>query len=124
MSTAKRVLDPFLVVERGDMSGNITSAASVVRSYDMVTYFIEWSGSAPVGSLSFEYVQKESINPALEHWEQIDLGPAVGSYIPISGNSGSHTIIFSIVPFVKLRAVYTRSSGTGSLDITIVAKEQ
>ena len=105
------------------MAANITGQGSVVRNMDMVTFFVEWTGTAPVGSLSFEYVQKESINPALEVWEQIDLGPAVGSYIPISGDTGSHTIIFSIVPFVKLRAVYTRSSGTGTLDITIVGKE-
>jgi hypothetical protein len=123
MSTTKRVIDPFKVIDTGSMSGSLTSAATVVRNLDMCTYFVEWTGSAPVGYLSFEYVQKESANPALEVWEQIDLGPAVGSSIPISGNSGSHTIIFSIVPFIKIRAKYTRSSGTGTLDITIVGKE-
>jgi hypothetical protein len=123
MSSTKKVIGPFKSIDNGSMAGNLTSAATVVRSMDMLTFFIEWDGAAPVGSISFDYVENESLNPSLELWKTIDLGPAVGTYIPVSGNTGSHTVIFSIVPFVKIRCNYTRSSGTGNLTVTITGKE-
>jgi hypothetical protein len=122
MSSTKKIIDPFKVIDAASMAGNISSAATNVRSMDMVTFFIEWTGTAPVGTLSFSYVEKESINPSLEVWKTIDFGTA-GTTIPISGNSGSHTVIFTVLPFVKMKVNYTATSGTGSLTVTIVGKE-
>ena len=122
MSTTKKVIDPFKIIDAGSMAGNVSSTATNVRNMDMVTFFVEWTGSAPVGTLSFQYVEKESINPALETWKTIDFGTN-GTTIPVSGNSGSHTVIFTVLPFVKMKVVYTATSGTGSLTITIVGKE-
>jgi hypothetical protein len=122
MSTTKKVIDPFKIIDAGDMSGNITSVSTSVRNMDMVTFFVEWTGISPVGTLSFQYVEKESINPSLETWKTIDFGTD-GTTIPVSGNSGSHTVIFTVLPFVKMRVVYTATSGTGDLTVTIVGKE-
>jgi hypothetical protein len=123
MSTTKKVIDPFKIIDAGSMAGNISSTATNVRNMDMVTFFVEWTGNDPIGYLSFQYVEKESINPALETWKTIYLGPGVGNLIPINLDSGSHTVLFTMVPFVKIRAIYTASSGTGNLTVTITGKE-
>lgn len=114
MSSAKRIIMPFKAVDAGDMSGNITGKESNTASLDFAGYFISWTGTSPVGELKFEAQELENGT-----WTQVDMG----STISISGNSGSHQVVFNTMPFAKLRPVYARTSGTGTLTINALMKE-
>jgi hypothetical protein len=123
MSSSKRVIDPFKMIDAGDLSDDITGISTNVRSMGTATIYVEWTGTDPVGNLNIQYVEKENINPTLETYKNIDFGGNNGVNIPISCNSGSHTIIFTSLNFIKIRPVFVSDSGIGSVTVTIVAKE-
>jgi hypothetical protein len=114
MSSTKRVIMPFKAVDAGDMAGNITGKESNTASLDFACYFVSWTGTSPVGVLKFEALELEDGT-----WTQIDFG----STIAISGNTGSHQVVFNSMPFAKIRPVYTRTSGIGTLTINAIMKE-
>lgn len=105
----KSVLEPYTTVEAGDMSGSVTSPETSVKNLDQITYEIVWSGTSPVGEIQVQTQVKDV-------WQAIALPT-----ISISGNTGNHLItINSASHFHKLRVAYIRTSGTGSLKISII----
>ena len=105
----KHVLKPYKVVNAGGMSGNITSSPTNVSQLDKVDYSIEWAGAAPVGQITVE----RSLDGT--SWKTLDISPT----IDVSGNTGSHIIHLFKGSIEWLRVVYTKTSGTGSMDIHI-----
>lgn len=105
----KSVLEPYTILAAGDMSGSVTSPDTSVKNLDQITYEIVWSGTSPVGEIQVQTQVKDV-------WQAIALPT-----ISISGNTGNHLItINSASHFHKLRVAYIRSSGTGSLKISII----
>lgn len=105
----KSVLEPYSIVSGGDMSADVTSPETSVKNLDQITYEIVWTGTLPVGSIEVQTQVKDV-------WQAIAL-PSIG----VSGNSGSHLItINSASHFQKLRVVYKRTGGTGSLTVSII----
>ena len=103
------------------IGANATGDESAVTGVDSLLYSVEWTGTSPVGELFIEFLKapKEKTASGLDDWEAVDFG----SQILISGNSGNHTINFTELPFTRVRPRYVRTSGVGSITITVLGKE-
>ncbi len=109
----KNVVSSYSMINAGSLAGNITSSTTNVLNLDKASIHLSWSGSSPAGTLVVE-----ARNGDNDDWYELDFG----STISISGASGDHQIVFNELPFTSIRLVYTRSSGSGSLDAIITSK--
>ena len=114
----KSVVPGFAMIESEDLSVNITSEIVSVKNLDNASIIVSWSGTSPVGTLAVQARNNGNgdVNP--EPWYTLDMGAP----ITISGNSGTHQLVFNLLPFTDLRLVYTATSGTGTLDAVITSK--
>lgn len=108
----KSLIEAYKIVSAGSMAGNITSTETICKQVDNVGLLVEWSGTSPVGTITVEVANGDS------GWSALDFGTPIS----ITGNSGNLNININQIPFEKIRTVYTRSSGTGTLNITLAAK--
>ena len=92
-----------------------SGTTSLGASFDSASFLVErmsgfalqaiWSdGSSPVGTLKLQASNDDS------NWEDI-----TGATFSVSGNSGHSMINVAEVFYTYVRAVYTRSSGSGNL---------
>ena len=104
-----------------DMSASQTSTISSVQFMDNIGILLSWSGaSAPVGVFTVEV--SNDYNPVVTNagtWMSLDFG----SSIAISGSSGSHEISINQLPYSWIREKYTRTSGSGTLNVFLSAKQ-
>ena len=121
MSSTKKLITPFRLFDSVDISTDQVSSEVTCSNQDSGIVYISWTGSSPVGDVTFEFLEVDYDRNATKSpiWTTVDLGATIS----LSGASGSHTVVFNVLPFFKLRAKYTRTSGTGNLSITFAAKE-
>ena len=123
MSGRKNALKKFQSVTNGDMSqASITSKVTNIQFLDSIGVQINFSG-APVGSfavqISADYEQDDlgSVkNPG--NWIPLALTPA-----PITALGSPIFIDITLTAAPWIRVVYTKSSGTGSLNVFVTAKQ-
>jgi hypothetical protein len=97
-----------------DMSvASTTSNITTVTNLDNLGLVCSWSGTSPVGAIAIQASNDSST------WVALDFG----STIAISGNTGSHLINIKNIPYCYVRAVYTKTSGIGTLGLSITAKQ-
>jgi hypothetical protein len=136
-------IDPYIVLpnEQGSpannnsMAGNLISAPSIVGKLSMISYACVWTGSSPVGTISieasddFEYGPEGAnsiLNPGT--WNVMPVSYYNGfttstvTTIPISGNTGNGMIDIAPTGIYAIRLIYTATSGTGNLTVTVSAK--
>lgn len=107
---SKKVIEPSVVLKAGDMSqATLTSAASVVKYMDNISYQAVYSGTA-TGTFDVE-VSHDGVN----------FSP-LGLLIPVSGGSPQF-IDINQTGAAQIRFKYTRTAGTGTLNVTVTAKE-
>jgi hypothetical protein len=116
-------LEPYSVISSGDMSGNITSSVTIINRIPNLSYSVSWTGSSPVGVITVEESNDYSLNPdgSVRNagiWNTMTLSGAAA----VSGNSDHGIIKLSQVPSFAIRLVYTRTSGTGTLNAIITGK--
>ena len=115
------------------MAGNITSAPTVVSRLSMINYACVWTGSSPVGTISVQASDDFALNAegnveVAGTWNTLPLSYWNGTTtstvqaIPISGSTGNGMIDVATAGFYAVRLVYTATSGTGALIVTINAK--
>lgn len=118
-------ITPFHVLTNADMSvvGRTVSKVSIVQDIPIISYDLDWAGSAPNGTVTVEasntYVQ--SAGGAVKtpgNWNTIPLSAAA----VVSGNTGVGAIHIENVGFYAIRLVYTAVSGTGALNATVCGK--
>jgi len=111
MSGRKNNLATFVTLTGGDMSGNLTTASTDIRWMDNLVMYFSFSGS-PTGTFGIE------VSPDNSTWYPLTLviTPAA------SGSGGIHRVALNQLPDPYIRATYTRTSGTGSLTVTIAGK--
>ena len=121
--TRKNNLRQFKILSAGDMSqATLTSAITNIQHLDDIAVQFNFSG-APTGTFSVEvsvdYAQDEEGNVQnAGNWIPMTLTPT-----PIaSGAAGSVFIDIQLTSAPWIRAKYTKSSGTGSVDMWISAK--
>jgi hypothetical protein len=121
--SSRPILSPFSVITNGDMSSNIISAVTVIQNSSMLSYDISWTGTAPVGVMSVQvsntysqYADGSVNNPG--NWTTLTLS----SPPTVSGSTGNGFIDIDATGAYAIRLVYTRTSGTGTMNATISGK--
>lgn len=115
--------NPYPVIVNGSMAGNITSAVTVIQKLSLVSYAVSWTGTSPVGSMdvqvSNDYAQNVDGSVAnAGNWSSIPLS----STPSISGNSNNGFIDIDANAGYAIRIVYTRVSGTGTMNVIVSGK--
>ncbi len=117
----KNAIRKAKVIDAVSMAASIISSPSSIQFLDNVCYQAVWSaGATPVGVLSVQVsVDYEPEKNISGNWDTVILPitPAV------SGNSGTYTIDLTQLAAPWCRLVYTRTSGTGTLNAFMSAKE-
>ena len=96
----------------GDMSGNLLSDATNIKRLDNFGIQLVWTG-VPVGTFD--------IQASIDGVSYTSL--SFSSPITASGTASSTLINLNQIPYAWVRVAYTATSGTGSLDITIMGKD-
>lgn len=123
-------LKPFPVITSGNMAGSITGSVTIIQKISMLSYGFSWSGTSPVGTLSVQVSNDYSLDAqgnvsnSGSDWTTLVLNVAgtSASSISVSGNTGTAFIDIDTCGAYAIRPVYTRTSGTGTLQGTINGK--
>lgn len=120
---------PFSVITNGSMSANITSNVTILQSITGVGYSLSWSGSSPVGTAAVQVSNDYSVFPNgsvnnAGTWTTLELevNGSIVSAIDITGNTGTAFIEIQKTHAYAIRLVYTRTSGSGTLNAVIMGK--
>ena len=121
------------VITNGNMSGNITSAVTILQSTTLGSYSLSWAGTSPVGTIKLQASDDFSVFPNgvtnnAGTWTDLPLSVslddgaiATAFSAPVSGNTGTGYIEWSTGAYA-LRLVFTATSGTGTLQATFNGK--
>lgn len=113
-----------------DMSQSSShSEVTIIKNPTLFSYEVSWSGSTPTGTLIMEI----SNSYALEadgsvanagNWTQVpmDVNGAYATSIAISGNSGVGFIEGELSAGYAVRLTYTRSGGSGTMNLIFAGK--
>ena len=122
-------LRPQVVLNAGDMSGNLTTQPTVLQSLSCGSYSLTWTGTSPVGTVSLQVSDDYKLAPdgTVENagtWNvaPVSVGGVAVSTIPVTGNTGTGFIDILGTGAYAIRLIYTAGSGTGSLTVTINGK--
>jgi len=119
---SKNFLSPFLTINAQSMGASVTSAVTDVRFLDNIGFQVIWTGT-PTGSFDVQ----GSMDYALGSGSTV-LNAGTWTSIPLSGlvnpagSASNIPISITEFPFPYIRLVYTRVSGTGTLNAYISAK--
>jgi hypothetical protein len=104
------------------MGTSITSDPVEIKNQDNIGIQLHWTG-APVGAFDIEISSnyREDMEGNVQNagnWVTLPLSPAITA----SGSADDAYIDLNQMSAMYMRIVYTRTSGTGSLDAYVVAK--
>lgn len=122
--SSRTQLNPHLVITNGDMSqASIISEVTIIQKLSLASYGVSWAGTSPVGVITVEVSNDYSLNSSgtvsnAGTWNQLPLSGTAA----VSGNTGNGFIDIDAQAGYALRLVYTKTSGTGSLQATVVGK--
>lgn len=117
-SSAKQYnLKPYQVISQTGVSGDVTSAVTNIFFKDNVIYQYVWTGDL-AGGFTVETSSDYNENTQSGTWDvvPIDAGAAA------AGTADSGTIELNQLSAPYIRTVFTYSSGTGNLTVTISGK--
>lgn len=111
MSGRKNVLLPIKILSAGDMSAaTLTSSVTNIQFLDNLAIQCNFTGS-PTGTFAVQF-SLDNVN-----WVSSATVPTAAA-----GSAASNLTNFTLQGAAYVRVVYTKGSGTGSLDIWICAK--
>lgn len=99
-----------ILVDHVSMSGNITSDTLIVAHHEYANVQCSWSGT-PTGTINIQISNDGII------WDTL-----TGSSVTLSGTADHKTIGLNFMGYPMAKAVYTFSSGSGTLYITANVK--
>lgn len=111
-----KTLLPIPILVNGDMSlTSLTSTTLPIQWEDSVALQFTWSGS-PVGTIAIN-VSLDQVN-----WVPLPVASFTGTY-PVPGTTTSPAIVEVVLSAVSyLQVVYTKVSGSGTLNVKAAAK--
>ena len=125
--SARTTLRPQVVVNAGDMSGNITSSPTILQSLTRVAYSVDWTGS-PVGTFQVQTSNDYALNPNgtvanAGNWATIPLivNGVISNTVSTVGFTGGMIDVEGISAYA-IKLVYTAGSSTGVLTAVIAGK--
>ena len=122
MSQRPRIT-PEQVITDGDMShATVASAVTIVQSIPAIAYTFQWTGT-PTGSFSVQISNDYSLypngtvnNPGT--WTTLPLGGTS----TVSGDDGSGAFDIRETGFYAIQLIYTKGSGSGTLNAYVAGK--
>lgn len=122
MSTRPQ-LDPYKLVVDGDMSADIVSPATIVLKLSQIVYGFSWAGTTPVGAITLECSNDYKLDPSgavanAGTWNTMPLSATCA----VLGNTGSGIIDVTATGNYAIRVKYTKTSGTGLMQVIVNAK--
>lgn len=127
--SSRPLIRPYPSILNGNMAGSLTSDVTIIDNLSKFSYSYSWAGTSPVGSISVQVSNDFTQNAAgvvqnAGTWNSItfNLAGAPVSSAPVSGNTGTGFIDVESLSGYAVRTVYTRVSGTGTLQAILVAK--
>lgn len=120
---------PYQVLVSASMAADATSAVTIVQKVSLVSYTFSWSGTAPVGTLKIQVSNDYSIDAqgnvsSAGNWSDVSFttGTGTAASVAVSGTTGTTNINSPLIGSYAIRAVYTRTSGTGTLQGYVCGK--
>lgn len=110
----KNVVRGYKMFDAVSLATSATSNEVNVINLDKASIYLDWTGSSLSGTLTVE-----ARNDEKDTWFELDFGTPIS----ITGASGSHVLIFNELPHNTIRLVFTSTSGSGSLDAILAAKQ-
>lgn len=112
-------MQPFPVITNGNMATSLTSKPTIKSNMSMISYSVSWTGSSPVGAMTVQVSNDYSENAdgtvrTAGTWNTVPLSVAA----TVSGNTGNGFIDITSGAYA-VRLVYTRTSGTGTMQALI-----
>lgn len=111
---ARKNVFTFAMFDGADLSGDLISPITNTINMDKASIHVSWNGTAPVGEFSIE-----ARNSATDSWYSLDFG----NPIAVATDSGNHQLLLNELPFYEIRLNYYATSGTGTVDAVLVAKQ-
>lgn len=129
MSARPQIL-AYPVILAGDMSlTSVTSLVTVIPKISLVSYSYSWSGSSPVGTITIQVSNDYSLTAtgAVNNagtWTSIyfEQGGSLVNSISVSGDTGTAYADMGLISAYAIRTVYTKGSGTGTLQSYVNGK--
>lgn len=120
---------PYNVISNGSMASSLTSLVTIIQKLSMVSYSYSWSGTSPVGAVSVQLSNDYSVDAQgnvsnAGTWNTISFNDGTGtpvSSFAVTGNTGSGMVDVQTGAYA-IRTLYTRTSGTGTLQVVINGK--
>lgn len=120
--SSRPILSPFSVITSASMTGNVTSAVTVIQNITKPGYDISWIGT-PVGTFSVQVSNTYSQNADGTVANAGTWTPLTLSAVPAAaGSAGNGFIDLASISAYAIRLVYTAGSSTGTLNATICGK--
>jgi hypothetical protein len=109
----------FHLVNAHSMAASFTSAVQVAEFQDNVGIQLIWTGT-PTGTFGVQVSQNynPNVEPDTSTFTQLTLSPVPAA----SGSAGNYFIALICLPACYYQVTYTRTSGTGTLDVYIGGK--
>ncbi len=112
MGSTKNVAFPYKILNAGDMSqATLTAGPQTIPYLDNVAFQANWTG-APTGDFAVE-ASLDGVNY---------VGIPMSAPVTAAGSPDVAMFYLYQLPFQYVKVVYTKGSGTGSLDIYWMAK--
>jgi hypothetical protein len=108
------------MVVAGDMAANITSSGFNVRAMDNIGLQFHYTGTAATGTWSFE-ASNTSTTGADGTWFVVTLDDPPPA--PSASAGADFGVDLNQWPYEWVRLKYTRTSGSGTLDVIALGKE-
>lgn len=99
-----------LIITNGDMSGNLASKVYDISEVNNYAVQFVWAGTTPVGTINV-LISNDGIN--------FDL---LATAVAVGGNTGNKVIKDSNCGYKYIKAVFTFTSGIGTLNASISGK--
>ncbi len=120
--SSRPLLKPQSVITNGSMAGSLTSLVTIINQISIISYAVSWAGSTPVGTMSVQVSDDYSQNGDgtvrnSGTWNTLPINT-----MNVSGNTGNGFIDIYVTGAYAIRLLYTRSSGTGTMNATISGK--
>lgn len=120
MSGRKNVLKSYHALNAGSMGASVTSTVTDGTYQDSIGIQVTWTSSNAVGVITVDASINYDPRLGTGDWIALTFSPALSQ--PAS-NNGSYLIDLQMFPFPYYRVSYTRTSGTGTLDVWFCSKE-
>lgn len=113
----KNIIKPFHLMTDGNMSGNLTSDLVDVSYTDNIGFQLNFTGT-PTGDFSVEGSIDYDDHLQTGNWSELTFSTTPQAL----GAADTHLLNLNQVPYKKLRVKYTRTSGSGTLNIYVMSK--